>query len=323
MAQPPSELGPSGEAPAFVSPRPQPLMPAHVSCQDQAGENYCNQGSRQLVSATTAPVGTAAHVGAAAMPPPQQPQWLLAPHEGQPAGSQMQELPEAAVSKALPASAFGSPRCPYAQKGTRPGSNPGTSPPAHPPPLRPAHLRPAQAADLRVPKGRKPKRLHCNKQRCPTQPPSVKLPPGWPPRDWTPWPPGTPQLSRPHDSQCKFGSRERPGSQVISFSNQAKEVDIIQPVRPGARHTHVQVSKGVQGVGASCQVVFGSSQKQRAACKLHNITFRFPLISMLQIKMLVLQSLPFSGESVDMDPRCSGLLPMSCCCRLDNIAAEL
>ena len=243
MAQPPSELGPSGKAPAVVSPRQQPLMPAHVSCQDQAGENYGNQGSRQLASATTAPVGTAAHAGAAAMPPPQPPQWLLAPHEGQPAGSQMQELPEAAVSKALPASAFGSPRCPYAQKGTR---------------------------------------LHCNKQRCPTQPPSVKLPPGWPPRDWTPWPPGTPQLSRPHDSQCKFGSRERPGSQVIRFSNQAEEVDIIQPVRPGARHSHVQVSKGVQGVGASCQVVFGSSQKQRAACKLHNITFRFPLISMFK-----------------------------------------
>ena len=126
MAQPPSEFGPQAQ-PQLFSPRQLPLMPAHVSCQDQAGENYGNQGSPQLASATPAPVGTAAHAGApairgvatAASPPPQPPQWLLAPHEGQPAGFQIQELPEAAASKALPASAFGSPRCPYTHKQVR------------------------------------------------------------------------------------------------------------------------------------------------------------------------------------------------------------
>ena len=273
MAQLPSHFGPQAQ-PQLFSPRQLPLMPAHVSGQDQAGENYGNQGSPQLASATPAPVGTAAHAGApairgvatAASPPPQPPQWLLAPHEGQPAGFQIQELPEAAASKALPASAFGSPRCPYTQTGTRPGSSPGTSPPCHKPP-------------------------------CPTQLASFKLPPGWPPgalppqgtmpeppiRDPPSWPPGTPQLSGPQDSQCMFGSRERPGSQGSSFSNQgsskrhagpgdlrgeagnsssegkeaaherskeavtarAEELDSIQPVRPGARHSHVQISKGV------------------------------------------------------------------------------
>ena len=58
-------------------------------------------------------------------------------------------------------------------------------------------------------------------------------------------------------------------------------------------------------------------KEQFAGCTTSHSAFPS---SMLQINLLVLQPLPFPGEPVDMDPRCWGLLLMSCCCQLVNIS---